>query len=54
MRKQESENGIHQHYKKNVTKTEFAFRFELLVNILSTISTFPLKAYANETVYEKG
>lgn len=54
MRKQESENVINQHYKKNVTKTEFTFRFELLVNVLSTTSTFALKVYANETAYEKG
>lgn len=54
MRKQESENGIYQHYKKNVTKAEFAFRFELLVNVLSTVSGFSLKAYAKETAYEKG
>lgn len=35
-------------YKKKVAKIEFTFRFELLVNVLSNTSTFPLKAYFNE------
>lgn len=41
-------------YKKNVAKTEFTVRFELLVNVLPTISTFLLKAYVNEMAYDKG
>lgn len=40
-------------YKKRVVKTEFTFRSELMVNVLSTTSTFPLKSYANKMAYEK-
>lgn len=35
-------------FEKKVAKTEFTLRFELLVNVLSASSTFPLKAYTNE------
>lgn len=35
-------------YVKKVTKTKSKFTSELLVNILSTTSTFPLMVYPNE------
>lgn len=40
-------------HKKRVVKTEFTFRSELMVNVLSTTATFPLKSYANKMAYEK-